>query len=1100
MPKSASHMLIWSPLDETYILHKYQSGDTLDTIFDKTAAPEWVSRISSFAFRGQNGSYTARKEHKQRGGEYWYAYARIEGKLIKRYLGRNAQLTPTRLEQIALKFSLALHQREGVSPRSGSTPFAHPGETIFLPGDLSEADIPSSSGATHSFAFPLATHRIPGDNNDDARNNEHASKIIGRKAEIPSADSGLSLDTLLVDKIHIPRPRPHLVHRPRLIQRLQQGLDQVLTLLSAPAGFGKTTLLGDWLVSHAVPAAWLSLEPQDNDPARFLAYLLAALQIPNPQLDEAMHALPHRSLESVLARLINALQSLADRDQKHIILVLDNYHVITNDAIHYALADLLEHVPSSLRLVLATREDPPLPLARLRGRDDLLELRTADLRFTHEEAASYLGEMMGLPLSVEETSLLQVRTEGWITGLHLTALSLQASDDPAGFMTTFSGNHHYVADYLLNEVLGRQPQAIQDFLLQTSLLDRLSAPLCDAVLARNDSQVQLTYLEQANLFLVPLDDERRWYRYHHLFAEVLRQRLEQTAPTQMKELHHRASHWFEQHGLFTEAITHALAASEFEETVRLIEQCAWTFAMGYQKGTMPQQLHILPETLTMARPSLRLLYASALMYTHHLAEASIHLHAIEQEMDLAEEARQAPGHLLSGQVIAAQSLLARLCGDLEQCVILSRRALNLLPENEGEPLSRLLRGEAMLGAARSYLVSGDVTAASESVLMELISHAHASGSRLLALGTLNLLAQLQFLQGRLHRAAATHEDIVQAIQGTEGFNAPLDNPAASFSVSELLREWNELDAAERHLVRGMDLLKGMPSVDADTVWLGYASQARLEMTRGWAEQALATLDSFEQLAQQRHFAPVLLAQCATLRAQLELMRGQTQTARRWAESSGVSIIASFSYLREREYLTLARIHIAEERINPGSASLSTVVRLLEQLLGEAEASMRLHSALEVLLLLSLAFEVQGDRTKALVTLGRALALAEPEGYLRLFLDEGPPMLALHHQAQRHGLAPGYVAKILTAAGKTKSTELHHQVLQGDSLMEPLTARERDVLKLVLEGASNREIARQLVLSVNTVKKHVLNIYGKLNAHNRAQAIAKARMLSLLQES
>jgi len=1105
MPKSAGYMLVWSSSNQAYELYEGQGGDALDMIPGTPVWSEWVSQIPSFAFRGQNGSYTARQERKQRGGGYWYAYARVAGKLTKHYLGRGADLTLARLEQVAQDFQpdlqAALHQQEGrASSRPRSVLSTALGENVFLPDYLSDAVTPLPEGTGHRH-FRIdhlhASARLEArrDNEVDGQETEYESGVDNHKTRM------LPADTLLATKLHLPRTRPHLVYRPHLIQRLQQGLDKTLILLSAPAGFGKSTLLGDWLASCASPVAWLSLEPRDNDPRRFLAYLLAALRTSDPHMDKIVQALPHllqhASLESVLTRLINGLQTEMAGSYEHVVLVLDDYHVITNGSIHYALSFLMEHLPPHLHLVLATREDPPLPLARLRGRDDLLELRASDLCFTHEETATYLVEMMGLPLSAEESALLQVRTEGWITGLHLAALSLQGCEHPASFIATFSGSHHYVADYLLDEVLNRQPQAIQDFLLQTSLLDRLSAPLCDAVRAQNDSQVQLDFLEQANLFLVPLDDERRWYRYHHLFAEILRQRLQQTAPTLVPDLHHRASRWFEQHGMFVEAVSHALSASAFEEAARLIEQYAWTFVLGNQKRTVYEQLHTLPETLILAHPSLRLLYASALMYTRHLAEAPTHLQAIEQGLNLAEDAHKTQGRLLLGQIMACQSLLARLCGDLEQCVALSQRALDLLPETEGTPLIRLLRSEALLGAARSYLVSGNMTTASERVLRELVASAHASKSPLLALSGLNLLARFQVLQGRLHRATATHEEIVQMIPGPEERNALLESPAYYFGVSDLLRERNELEAAEQHLARGMDLLRDLLSVDADTVWLGYTTLARLEMARGRAEQALATLDGFEQLAQQRHFAPVLLAQCAALRAQLEMARGHLQAAHYWAENSGLSANDDLSYLREREYLTLARIHIAEERVSPTDVGLSAILFLLERLVGEAEANMRLHSVLEGLVLLAQAFQVQGDRTEALVTLSRALTLAEPEGYLRLFLDEGLPMLALLHLAQQHGLVSGYVAKILAAASKTRSADFHHQAPQCSSLMEPLTARERDVLRLVLEGASNQEIARRLVLSVNTVKKHVLNIYGKLNVQNRAQAIAKARMLHLL---
>jgi len=1070
MPKRACYAVTWSSSNQAYELYEGQGDDALDLIADSLAWSVWVSQISSFAFQGQNGSCTARKERKQRGGGYWYAYARVEGKLSKRYLGRDTDLTLTRLEQVAKGFWFD-HPRVGAQDRARR------------------------------------------DSGVGGRKIEHKSSVDGRKAEVSPVISGLPTDPLLATKLHAPRPRPHLVHRPRLLQRLQQGLEQTLILLSAPAGFGKSTLLADWLTACTIPAAWLSLEPRDNDPARFLSYLLAALQTSDPQLGASEQALLHplhrASLESVLTLLINNLQARTTGDHEHIVLVLDNYHVITNRSIHHALSFLLEHLPPQLHLVLATREDPPLPLAQLRGRDDVLELRAADLRFTHEETATYLVEVMGLPLSAEECALLQARTEGWITGLHLAALSLLNHDDRASFIKAFSGSHHYVMDYLLEEVLSRQRKAVQDFLLQTALLERLCAPLCDAVRAQDGSQTLLDFLEHANLFLIPLDDERQWYRYHHLFAETLRQRLQQTAPTLVPELHRRASRWYEQHGLFAEAISHALAAPAPEEAARLIEQCIWTFVLGNQMRALYEWLQALPESLVLAHPALGLLYALALMYTNHWEAASACLQTLERGVGDGSDMQE--GRSLLGQVVACRSLLARLSGDLEEYVVLAQRALDLLPETDTTPLMRLLRGGALLGAAHAYLVSGDVTSASEHLLARTLAFARASADyQLLIPRGLPLLARLQALQGRHTQAAVTYAEVVQLVKRPEEVQMLADSPAYSFGLGDLLREWNELEAAEHHLARGMDLIRGMVSIDADKVWLGYAALARLRQAQGKDDQALATLDIFLQRAQQCHFAPVLLAQCAALRAQLELVRGQLQAARHWAESSGLSANDDLrylpprqdspiyrGYLREREYLTLARVRIAEERVSPTETGLSAVLGLLERLLGEAEANMRMHSVLEILLLRALALEVQGDRTGALAALGRALALAEPEGYLRLFLDEGPPVLALLHEAQRHGLAPGYVAKLLAAGCKTRSTDSHRQASQPSSLMEPLTARERDVLRLVLDGASNREIAHQLTLSVNTAKKHVLNICGKLNVQRRAQAIAKAQTLHLL---
>jgi LuxR family maltose regulon positive regulatory protein len=446
------------------------------------------------------------KEYKQRGEGYWYAYVRVKGKRAKRYLGRDIDLTLTRLEQVA-------HELRQVMP------------------DL----------------------RPQKDNDPVDHNEKHLL-------------SDLSTDLLLATKLYVPIPRSPLVHRHRLIQQLQLGMDRALTLISAPVGFGKSTLVSDWLTSRTIQAAWLSLEPLDNDPARFFTYLLAALQAHVPHLvvirQLVLHPLYSSSIEAVLTLLINDLQRRST-GQDPMVLVLDNYQFVTDESIHQALSFLLEHLPPWMHLVLVTREDPPLPLARLRGRDDLLELRAADLRFTQEEATSFLVEVMKLPLSREECALLQARTEGWITGLQLAALSLQGRDDSQAFIMAFSGSHHYVMDYLIQEVLDRQSAAVQEFLLQTCILDRLCASLCDAVREQCESQTMLDFLERANLFLVALDDAGNWFRYHRLFAEALRQQLRQTHPALVAELHRRANRWYHQQGLHVELATPTREAPVF---------------------------------------------------------------------------------------------------------------------------------------------------------------------------------------------------------------------------------------------------------------------------------------------------------------------------------------------------------------------------------------------------------------------------------------------------------------------------------------------------------------------------------------------------------
>jgi LuxR family maltose regulon positive regulatory protein len=1057
MPKSAGYTLTWSCSRQVYELNEIQRNKALDIVPESPDWLVWVSQISSFAFHGQHGSYTARKEGKQRGEGYWYAYSRVGEKLSKRYLGKGADLTLARLERVA--------QELRRDPQTASQQHTSP---------------------TPSTSFPQPGRRL-------ATRNSHPAR-----SRLPTA-------AILATKLYVPHPCPYLVHRPRLIQRLQHGPERSLILLSAPAGFGKSTLLADWLTCSARPVAWLSLESQDNEPRRFLSYLIAALQSYDPHLGlsalaflNSLPSVPSVAIETVLTLLINDLLMRRTDDQEPIVLILDNYQVITTSLVHSALSFVLDHLPPRTHLVLATREDPPLPLIHLRGRDAVLELRAADLRFTLEETVTYLVEVMGLSLSIEQSALLQERTEGWITGLQLAARSLVGRDDVTSFITAFSGSHHYVMDYLLEEVLSRQGEAVQDFLLQTCILDRLCAPLCDAVRAQPDSEPLLDFLERANLFLIALDDERQWYRYHHLFTQVLRQRLQQIAPTLVSILHRRASCWYEQHGLIVEAISHALAAPAFEEAAHLVEQYAWMFLIDHQLQILCGWLHALPEPMVLARPSLCLMHAIALIYTNQLEAASARLQTVERRLDLGEDRPDAQGRVLLGQVVACRSLLARLSGDLKQCVILSHQTLDLLRETEvTTPLTRMLRAWALIGAAHGYLVSGDVTPASERLLTETVTFSHTSpDSRLLLPAGLTLLARLQTLQGRLHQAAATYQEVVQAVRAPEELHILVNSPVYYFGLGDLLREWNKLEAAEQHLVQGMNLVRGEISVGANIVWLGYAALAHLHQARRRYDQALTTLDTFMQLAELRHMVPVLIAQAAAMRAHIELARDNLPAARRWRDTCRLSVNDPPDYLREREYLTLARVCIAEMRDSPTRFCLVEVLVLLERLLANAEANMRMRSMLEILLLRVQALEVQGDHTGALATLGHALTLAEPEGYIRLFLDEGPLMLALLRRAQRLSLAPGYIAKLLRGENNPEGSNAHVQA-QPDSLLEPLTAREGDVLQLLLDGASNQEIARQLVVSMNTVKKHIVNIYGKLNVRSRAQAIAKVRMLHLL---
>ncbi len=992
----------------------------------------------SFAFQSPQGTMTARREHRH-GTWYWYAYRSQNGHLHKAYLGKSLELTLERLQEAA-----ALLSAERATPPRP-------------PDSLRPAHPPA----------PTA----------------------------PSSGTGLPSLHLLATKIAVPPTRSNIVARPRLTQRLHAAIGGPLTLLIAPAGWGKTTLLHAWHNNPSPssrPLAWVSLDADDNDPNRFWTYVIAALNTLHPGVGETpltlLYALPPPPIEAVLTSLLNALTQLPTQT----VLVLDDYHLIEAQLIHDALAYFVEHLPANVHLVLASRSDPLLPLARLRARGALSELRALDLRFSVEETTAFLREVMGLPLSAEQVVALQARTEGWIAGLQLAALSLQGREDVAGFIAAFTGSYRYVVDYLVEEVLLRQATDVQDFLLQTCILDRLCGSLCDAVRGRDDSQARLAQIEQSNLFLVALDEERQWYRYHHLFAEVLRTHLRQTQPALVPELHRRASDWFEQHELFDEAVTHALAIPDIERAVRLIEQHGWSSRFQMLLGW----LNRLPDAFVRTQPSLCIIHAVMLMLMHQLERAAARIQ--DAERCLEEEMPADQRRTILSAIAASRGTLARLLGDYEQGVPLAQQALELMPKTEETLLMRLVYPSTLLTAASTYLVDGDMTSATEHFVETTVASVRALGNLPTILRSISNLARLQLLQGRLRQAASTIEQVMQLASGRGRLQALLNGADYYCILGDLLREWNQFERAKQQLEQGMDLDRGTLTAEAEMVTRCYLAFADLQRASGQRTQARETLDAFALLSRQRGFAPVLLARGAAVQAQVELAQGNLAAAIGWAETSGLSARDELSYPHEQEYLTLARVRIAQGREDPTGPFLSEALALLERLGEDAEAKRRMRSVLEVLLLRALALEAQGDLAAALSVLGRALVLAQPEGYIRLFLDEGTAMVALLRQAHKHQIAPaGYIATLLAAAGETTATALDRASRRSSPLLEALTAREREVLRLLITGASNREIAQHLVLSVNTVKKHVLNICSKLGVQSRTQAIAQARTLNFL---
>jgi LuxR family maltose regulon positive regulatory protein len=910
---------------------------------------------------------------------------------------------------------------------------------------------------------------------------------------------------LLATKLHIPPLRARIVRRPRLFERLDAGLRHRLTLLSAPAGFGKTTLLSAWLqikddgrrtkneekvVSppssplHPFRVAWLSLDENDNDPARFRAYLVAALRCMDEKIGNGvpgtLQTRQSRAQQRFLAALINQLNATAGE----LLLVLDDYHVIAAQPVHDMLTFLLDNLPANAHLIIATRADPPLPLARLRARGQLVELRSADLRFTHDEAAEFLNRVMGLGLSSADIAALEEHTEGWIAGLQLAALSMQGQEDVSSFIRAFTGSHRYILDYLADEVLARQPEAVQAFLADTSILERLSGPLCDAIAGRSDSQAMLEGLERANLFVVPLDAERRWYRYHRLFADFLQVRQRQLEPERLSLLHRRAADWYEQNGLASDAVGHALAAKDFRLAARLIEGAAEALFMRSEVATFHSWVEALPDDVVRARPLLCVYQAPALILSGLPLEAA---EACLQDAIAADTAGAVAGH-----VAAFRALIAAYRGDMRACAELSQQALELLPK---ESLFFRSFVTGYLGLASLY--GGDVRTAT-SAFSVAASESRRVGNLMNAVLALCHLAELSALQGQLRRARHYCDQALESAVDAQGRRQPIAG-LALIGVGRLLAEQNELDAAQRYLLDGIELINRWGEAGAIS---GYIVLAQVRQAKGDAAGAREAMQKAQRLAQAfdaMEMDDIVVGVC---KVPIEIVQGNLEAAACWIEGRGLDesvnlgqsegFAVSTPLLRALEYIALAQVRIAQGR--PDDA-----LKILRPLLQGADAAGWVSFVAKILVLQSLAFRQQGDTAQALGALGRALALCEPEGGMRVFLDEGAPMARLLYEAAAQGIRADYARRLLAAfpASEPRAVGSPEASKLQSPMVEPLSARELEVLQLIAEGLSNQEIAQRLFISLRTVKWHTGNIYGKLGVEHRTQAIARARVLGIL---
>ena len=916
---------------------------------------------------------------------------------------------------------------------------------------------------------------------------------------------------ILQTKLYVPPIRPELVSRPRLIERLNAGLSAShrLTLVSAPAGFGKTTLVSEWVAACERPVAWLSLEEADGDLTRFLTYLVAALQTlalraaegSAPTIGEgvlgALQSPQPPPTEAMLTALVNEIVATPEA----FILVLDDYHALESVPVDQALAFLLDHLPPQMHLVIATREDPHLPLARLRARGQLTELRAADLRFTPAEAAGFLNQVMGLALSADDIAALESRTEGWIAGLQLAAISMQGNEDVSGFIRDFAGDHRYIVDYLVEEVLKRQPGPIRRFLLQTAILDRLSGSLCDAVTGGEDGAARLEALQRGNFFVIPLDDKRAWYRYHHLFAGVLRLRLMAEQPDQVSALHRRASEWYEHHGSAADAIHHALAAEDFERAANLAELAKPAMSRNRQMATLLGWLKQLPDDLIRCRPVLNVDYALALMACGQLEGVEARLQEAERRLTTTGDVSERPEGPAVGMVVVDEEEFRRLPGmipliraalaldrgDMAETVKHARRVLDLAPKDD-----HLMRGGAASQLGLAAWTNGDLEAARR-MTADGMTHMRLVGNISDAIGGAIVLADIQITQGCLHEAMATYQ---RALQWATEPGAPVRPGAADMVVgmSALHREHNDLETATQLLLTSQALgeLAGLQQ----NPYRWRAAMARIREAQGDLDGALDLLDEAERLydgAFSPNVRPV-----AARRARVWAAQGRLGDALGWARERGLSVEDDLSYLHEFDHITLARVLLARYQADHADGSMSAVVGLLERLLKAAEEGGRRGSAIEILVVQAVAYHAQGDLAAALLPLWHALALAEPEGYVRIFLDEGPSMRHLLREASTRGIMPDYTGKLLAAFGVgERKSEGKPGLPPVQPLIEPLSPRELEVLRLIAQGLSNREIGERLFLALSTVKGHNRIIFDKLQVRSRTEALARARDLGLL---
>lgn len=905
---------------------------------------------------------------------------------------------------------------------------------------------------------------------------------------------------LIETKLFVPRPRPGLVDRPRLSAALHAG-DQVrLTLVSAPAGFGKTTLLSDWAhdaVSAGRAVAWVSLDASDNEAASFWAYVVTALQRAVDGLDpgalqrvESVTGSP----EGLLTPLLNDLGA----SPREVWLVLDDYHVVVDPDVREGVTFLLEHLPTNVHVLVSTRADPDLPLARWRVSCELVEVRASDLRFTLEEATAYLNASAGLGLAAADVAALEHRTEGWIAALQLAAVSMRGRADPSGFVSRFAGTDRFVVDYLVEEVLARQPDDVREFLLQTAVVDRLTGSLCDALTGRSNGDRVLEALERANLFLVPLDDDRRWYRYHHLFAEVLRANLLADHADLVPVLHHRASLWFERHDLGDEAVRHALDARDFDRAAYLMELAVPAIRQHRREALLLGWLRELPDEAVRSSPVLSVFYGYLLMVSGDLEGVGPRFDDAERALAAGPDSARPWAdtddlRTLPATIAVHRAAIAQAHGDVAGTVAHAVRALEL-----AGPDDHLARGGAAGFIGLAAWARGDVMAALDT-FTDAVASLHAAGNLVDELTSTVVLGDLCMAAGRPSEARRLYE---QALVVAEAHGEPVARAAATLHVGlgEVDCEAGDLDAANRHLETAAVLAGRAPMTESRYRW--YVARSRVAAAEGDPHAALGSLSEAEESYRPGFFPDV--RPIASMRARILLSVDDLLPVEAWAAERKVSLADAPDYLREFDHLTLVRLEIARHRARPEATALDKAIQLLGRLRRDAEALERHGSLLEVGMLTAVAEDALGDRARAVSTLARALSDAvEPEQFVRLFLDEGAPVVellravALSSAPAADASRAAECARLVLAHGGVEASGAAVGRRQERAATGLLSERELQVLRLLAGELSGPEIARELYVSQNTLRTHTKHIFTKLGVTSRRAAVRTARDRGLL---